>query len=119
MPGSVDAHGEFTDSEELRKALWDFSLHGDRQLRKQHGDKHVGEIVELVQWPYELEAEMSLPGQEVRKVKFPAGTVYAGVHWTESAWPDVKKGKITGYSMGGYAVRVEDAADGKDLLSFA
>jgi hypothetical protein len=38
--------------------------------------------------------------------KLPAGTVYATVEWSPSGWDAVKKGKITGMSMGGRAVRV-------------
>lgn len=108
-PGVLDEHGEFTDEDELRKAVWDFFENGDKELRKQHGRERVGTIVSLVQWPYEHEAELSVPGGTVRKVKFPSGTVYAGVRWTEEAWPLVKSGAIKGYSMGGAAVRVRDA----------
>jgi len=118
-PGVLDAHGETTDSEELRKALWDYSVNGDRQLRKQHGRERIGQIVELFQWPHEHEAELKLPGSgELRKVKFPAGTVYAGVVWTEEAWPLVKSGEITGYSMGGTTFRTRDAVDDGDLVKF-
>ena len=37
---------------------------------------------------------------------FPAGTVFQGVVWSETTWPDVKMGKILGLSMGGRAQRV-------------
>jgi hypothetical protein len=104
-PGVLDAHGEFATADDLQKALWKFSLKGDRTLRKQHGKKTIGKIVELVQWPFEAEVELSVPGRPVRKAKLPAGTVYAGVLWDEDAWPDVKAGRITGLSMGGTAVR--------------
>lgn len=110
-PGAVDAHDEFATDEDLRKALWDFSLNGDKSLRKQHGPEKIGDIVELVQWPFEQEVELTVPGSAVRKVKLPAGTVYAGAHWTPEAWPDVKTGKITGYSMGGRAVRIRNLPD--------
>lgn len=116
-PNALDAHGEWADEEELRKALWDFSLNGDRTLRDQHGRGKAGDIVELVQWPFEHEAELR-DGDFVRKVKLPAGTVYAGVRWTERGWDEVKKGLKRGFSMGGAAVRVEDATE-TGLLKFS
>ena len=115
-PGAVDAHGEYSEEPDLRKAVWDYALRADKTLRKQHRKEKVGDVVELFQWPYEHEAELRLPDGAVKKVKLPAGTVYAGVRWTKQAWPDVKKGKITGYSMGGAAVRVRNAARTEDLL---
>lgn len=105
-PGVLDAHDEYAEAEDLRKALWDFSLHGDRTLRKQHGSRKAGDIVELVQWPYDHEAELTLPDGTVTKAKLPAGTVYLGVQWTPFEWVEVKKGRVRGYSMGGAAVRV-------------
>lgn len=105
-PGVLDAHDEFATDEDLRKAVWEFSLNGDRTLRKQHGPRKAGDIVEIVRWPFEHEAELSAPGQPVRKVKFPANTVYTGVVWTPETWNEVKKGAITGFSMGGAAVRM-------------
>ena len=107
-PGVEDAHGEFATNEDLRKALWDFSVNGDRTLRKQHGRHKIGSIVELVQWPFEQKVDLAVPGKEPRSVTLPAGTVYTGAHWTEEAWPMVKSGEITGYSMGGRAVRIRN-----------
>lgn len=116
-PGALDAHGEYAEEEDLRKALWDFSLNGDRTLRKQHGSRKAGDIVEMVQWPYDHEAELQLPGGEVTKCTLPAGTVYLGVQWTPFEWVEVKKGRVRGYSMGGAAVRV--AGDpSRELLKF-
>lgn len=118
-PGVLDAHDEFSDTEELRKALWNFAESSDRRLRKQHGTEVVGKIVEQVQWPFDLETELTTHTGEMRKVKLPAGTVYLGVNWTPDAWEDVKKGRIRGYSMGGAAVRLRDAAEAADLMKFA
>lgn len=117
-PNVLDAHGEFATPEDLRKAVWDFVRAGDRTLRKQHGPRKAGEIVEMVQWPFELETEIGVPGQPVKKVKFPANTVYTGVVWQPDTWADVKKGLVTGYSMGGAAVRVRGIpADGLSKLA--
>lgn len=116
-PDVDDAHGEYARAEDLQKALWDYFLNVDKGLRKQHGDEVIGEVVELVQWPFELDAELSVAG-EVKKFKLPAGTVYAGVHWSEEAWPAVKKGEITGLSMGGRAVRVREPDPDPDPGTF-
>jgi hypothetical protein len=35
----------------------------------------------------------------------PAGTVYLGVKWDEPAWEAIKARELTGYSLGGRAVR--------------
>jgi hypothetical protein len=106
-PGQIDAHGEFATSEELQKAVWEYAQRGDLKLRKQHNREAVGgQVVELVAWPYEAVVELQVPGRAVRKAKLPAGTVYAGVLWSEDAWPGVKSGAVTGYSLGGRAVRV-------------
>ena len=117
-PGVIDAHGEYTDAEELQKALWDFNLGHDKDLRKQHGNQRIGKIVELHQWPFEHEAKLSLPGGITKSVNLPAGTVYAGVIWSKDAWPDVKAGRLTGYSMGGTGVRVRNAANDAELIKF-
>lgn len=108
MPNALDAHGEFATDDDLREAVWNFNLNeGNRRLRKQHGSEEIGEIVELARWPFEHEAELTVPGTgQVKKVKLPANTVYAGVRWSKEAWPLVKSGRITGYSMGGRAVRI-------------
>jgi hypothetical protein len=110
-PDVPDAHDEYARAEDLQKALWDYFLNVDKGLRKQHGDEVIGKIVELVQWPFTLDAELAVAG-EVKKFHLPAGTVYAGVHWSEEAWPQVKSGEITGLSMGGRAVRVAEPEAG-------
>jgi hypothetical protein len=107
MPDALDAHDEFATDEDLREATWAFNLGGERTLRKQHGQEKIGDIVELARWPFEHEAELAVPGTgQVKKVLLPANTPYMGVHWTEEAWPLVKSGRITGYSIGGRAVRI-------------
>ncbi|MGH8896333.1 MAG: XkdF-like putative serine protease domain-containing protein [Egibacteraceae bacterium] len=114
-PDRVDAHAEWTDGDSLQTALWEYvreSSEQGRRLNLQHEDSGrstIGEWVEAVSWPYETEIELTVPGEETRKVKLPAGTVYMGVVWDEAAWPAVKSGKIGGLSLGGRAVRVRDA----------
>lgn len=114
LPDTIDTQNEFTDSDELRKMVWEYVATGDRTLRRQHTDQVVGEIKELYQLPFEQELDMTV-NNRVRKYRLPAGTVYAGVQWNESAWPDVKSGKISGFSMGGRTARIRNAADSSAL----
>lgn len=109
-PMQEDAHGEFATAPTLQKALWNYARSGDRRIRKQHDQGHVaGEVVEQVVWPYPVEVELSVPGQGVRKALLPANTAFMGVIWSEEAWPLVKSGAISGYSMGGRAIRTRTA----------
>lgn len=106
-PMEKDAHDEFATAPTLQKALWSFARAGDRRIRKQHDtDNVIGEVVEQVVWPYPVEVELTIPGGGVRKACLPANTAFMGVVWSEEAWPLVKSGAISGYSMGGRAVRV-------------
>lgn len=111
MPGRLDAHGEFVKSaDELQEAAWEYvrKSGSDRTVYLQHIDKPAGEWVEITSWPYPVEALMTVPGtNQVRKATLPAGTVYMGVQWQPWAWELVKKGRLLGFSMGGWAKRVQ------------
>jgi hypothetical protein len=63
-PGVLDAQGEFTDSEELRKMVWRYFSEGDKTLRKEHTEEAIGKVVEIIQWPFEQELDMG--GRAVR-----------------------------------------------------
>ena len=107
IPDRRDAHSEWTDSEELQKAVWDYVRKGDRRIRLQHDmDKVAGEFVEIMSWPFEVEAPMVRKDGSSRPMKFPANTVFLGVQWEPWAWEMVKNGKILGYSIGGKAQRL-------------
>lgn len=110
MPGRMDAHDEFVKSaDDLQEAAWEYvrKTGADRTIYLQHIDKPAGEWVEITSWPYDVEAPMKMPDGRVRKAKLPAGTVYMGVIWEPWAYEMVKKGKLLGFSMGGWAKRVE------------
>lgn len=107
VPGREDAHGEFTDSETLQAALWDWVRKGDRRIFLQHGEKVAGEAVEVLTWPFAIEAELAVPGQGVTKYSFPPNTPFMGVVWEDWAWDKVKAGELRGYSIGGHARRME------------
>jgi hypothetical protein len=107
IPGTLDAHKEWTDAESLQKAAWGLVSSGDQNVYLQHQRKIVaGRRVEIVSWPYEVEAHLVVPG-DVKKasVTLPAGTVYQGTIWEPWAWGLVRKGELRGLSMGGMAKR--------------
>lgn len=109
MPGQrfTDAHGDYTTADTLQKAAWGFvETSASREIRFQHTRKRAGEWVEIVSWPYEVEAKFTQADGRVVQKQLPAGTVYMGVKWEPDAWELVKKGKLTGFSMGGWAQRV-------------
>ena len=107
VPDREDAHGEFTDSVTLQKALWDWVRKGDRRIFIQHSDKVAGEMVETLTWPFPIEVDLEVPNQGVTKQTFPADTPFLGVVWEEWAWELVKAGELRGYSIGGRAKRIE------------
>lgn len=110
IPNKNDAHDEWTDAEELQKALWGYVRSGDRQIRLQHNkDIVAGEWVEAMSFPVPVSLNMTKGSGDTREVTYPSGTVFLGVKWLPWAWDLVKADKITGFSIGGSAARVEMA----------
>jgi len=109
VPNQKDAHGEWTDPEELQKALWGYVESGDRDIRLQHNVNVVaGKWVEAMMWPHAVEVPMlKADTQEIVKTTFPAGTAFLGVQWEPWAWELVKKGEIRGFSIGGTGSPIE------------
>ena len=107
IPDLEDAHGEFTDAATLQKAMWEWVRKGDRSIYLQHSDKVAGEMVEVLTFPFPIQASLNVPGQGVTRYDFPADTPYMGVVWEPWAWEMVKAGEIRGYSIGGKAQRLE------------
>jgi len=108
VPDRVDAHGEWTSSEELQKSVWDYVRKDDRRIRLQHNkDVVAGEWVEVMAWPYEVSVPMQKSDGTMEDVTFPKDTVFLGVVWEPWAWEMVKAGKLMGYSIGGRAQRLE------------
>jgi hypothetical protein len=107
IPDRIDAHGEWTDSEELQRAVWDYVRTNDRRIRLQHNrDIVAGEWVEVMSFPYELTVPIQTPsGIEVNHT-YPANTVFLGVIWEDWAWEKIQRGEILGYSIGGRAERL-------------
>ena len=110
VPNTLDAHNEWTDPEELQKALWDYVKSGNRNIRLQHmPDTVAGAWVEAMTWPFQVEVPMmNLEEGTVQKRAFPENTVFLGVQWEPWAWDLVKAGKIRGFSIGGKAGRLTE-----------
>jgi len=107
IPDRADAHGEWTDPEELQKALWNYVKSGDRRIRLQHNKNVVaGEWVETMTWPYPVTVPITKADGSMGEHTYPTGTVFMGVQWEPWAWEMVKAGKLTGYSIGGKAERI-------------
>lgn len=107
IPNQQDAHGEWTDPEELQQGLWDYVKSGDRRIRLQHNKNVVaGEWVETMTWPYPVTVPMQKSDGSSQNVTYPSGTVFMGVVWEPWAWDLVKAGKLTGYSIGGKSERM-------------
>ena len=107
IPNVRDAHNEWTDNEELQKAVWEYVKKGDRRIRLQHDkEKIAGEFVEIMTWPYEVKVPIVMKDATQKDLIFPADTVFLGVVWEPWAWELVKDGKLRGYSIGGRAQRL-------------
>ena len=107
IPNRRDAHSEWTDPDELQAAVWDYVKKGDRRIRLQHDKETVaGEWVEVMAWPYEVDAPMMRKDGTTQNMTFPPNTVFLGVQWEPWAWELVKADKLRGYSIGGRAQRL-------------
>jgi len=107
IPNRMDAHAEWTDPDELQKAVWEYVRKGDRRIRLQHNrDVVAGEFVEVMAWPYPVEVPMVQKSGATTNMTFPANTVFLGVVWEPWAWELVKNDKLRGYSIGGRAERL-------------
>lgn len=104
----LDLHDEFALVNDLQGAQWDYVRKGNRNIYLQHGDAAnvIGESVDIVTWPFEVETEFLHKGKTKTEI-IPANSVWMGVVWTEDAWPVVKSGEIGGLSMGGWAKRLK------------
>ena len=105
----LDTHEEFILADDLQAAQWDYVRSGNRNIYLQHGVAAavIGEIVDIVAWPFEVNAEFTTGDDEEQTVVVPANSIWMGVIWTEEAWPLVKDGSIAGLSMGGWSRRLK------------
>lgn len=104
----LDAHDEFVTADKLQESQWGYVKTGDRTIYRQHGLtglQILGEWVDIVSWPEEVKATLTLPGEPPRKTTIPANSIWMGILWSNEGWKLVKSGLIRGLSMGGTAKR--------------
>ena len=123
VPDFMDAHGEWTDSDELQQAVWGWVQSGDRTVYLQHDrDTRAGEWVEVMTMPQPWKVNMlDGTGESIGEITYPPGTVFLGVIWDEEPWQQILRGELRGYSIGGFSDRVladlpeEAARDGIEV----
>ncbi len=95
-PGEVDAQGDFTTEEEIKKAAWNFMKSGRVwNVDVEHTEKRVP--------AYVAESWLSKGGDPLFPDE-PVNTWIVGVKVEdEGLWTDIKKGKYQGFSMAGVA----------------
>lgn len=98
-PDVLDAHDEFMTVEEIEKSAHQF-LKDYRNIDKQH-DFVAGQAEVVESW---IAKEAGKLGeQDIQK-----GTWLMSVHVADDdTWGEIKKGELTGFSMGGVGERVE------------
>lgn len=104
IPNTIDGDGDWAPPEVIQQAAWEYSQWSERWVMLQHNpDIVAGYWVELMTIPYEWTVPILQADGSAEEFTFPAGTVFLGVIWEPWAWELVKRGDITGLSIGGYA----------------
>ncbi|MFY0127870.1 XkdF-like putative serine protease domain-containing protein [Bacillus cytotoxicus] len=94
-----DSHGDMMTAEEIEKAAYTF-MENYQHIDKQH-DEIAGKGTVVENWI--AKSDMTVGDQEVK-----AGTWLMTVRVDDAdTWEEIKKGEVTGFSMGGFGERVE------------
>ncbi|MGE1166614.1 XkdF-like putative serine protease domain-containing protein, partial [Peribacillus simplex] len=100
-PDVEDSHGDIMTAEEIEKAAYTF-MENYQHIDKQH-DEIAGKGTVVENWI--AKSDMTVGEQEVQ-----AGTWLMTVRVDDAdTWEEIKKGEVTGFSMGGFGERVEIA----------
>ncbi|EJV86718.1 XkdF-like putative serine protease domain-containing protein [Bacillus cereus] len=100
-PDVEDSHGDKMTAEEIEKAAYTF-MENYQHIDKQH-DEIAGKGTVVENWI--AKSDMTVGEQEVK-----AGTWLMTVRVDDTeTWEEIKKGEVTGFSMGGFGERVEIA----------
>ncbi|HDR7363274.1 XkdF-like putative serine protease domain-containing protein [Bacillus toyonensis] len=100
-PNVEDSHGDTMTAEEIEKAAYTF-MDNYQHIDKQH-DEIAGKGTVVENWI--AKSDMTVGEQEVQ-----AGTWLMTVRVDDAdTWEEIKKGEVTGFSMGGFGERVEIA----------
>ena len=101
-PDEVDAHNDTISAEVIEKAAHDFMARYNKETQLGYMHKMFGQIgIELVQSYVSLNT-FKMGGEKVKKGSWVMVTHVIN----DQVWDKVKKGKITGYSIGGIATVV-------------
>ncbi len=94
-PMEEDAHGNYMTEEEIRKAAYWFTKNGNK-IDIQHEFEPIEDACVVESWIEK--ADTTIEGEPIKK-----GTWLMTVELPEEseAWNSVKKGELTGFSMGG------------------
>src|SRR4030095_4464734 len=95
-----DAHGDTMTADEVERAAWSAVARGLKVgLEHEDGTTGVGTLVESYIWPA---GETTLGDQVVHQGDWLAGAVF-----DDDTWAKIKSGELTGWSLQGWARRVD------------
>jgi hypothetical protein len=96
QPDVVDLQGDVVSADEIRKAAWDWLRHF-RNVGLQHKGLINGKV-------HVVESYIAPTDMQIGRERVLAGSWLLGVHVADDGlWADVKSGKLTAFSMGGFA----------------
>jgi len=93
-PNEVDAQGDEMDSDEVRKAAYDYMLYS-QNFKIMHKEKTVAKVIESFIAP----VDYNVGGEKVKKGSW----VMAVKILAKELWKKIKDGEINGFSIGGRA----------------
>lgn len=102
----MDGHGEFMRTESVRKAA--SSYIGSRLVGFNHEDGTEGHatVTDSMVWPEEF-GVFKFVGSDGTEQEIHPGDWLMGALFDAETWPDIRKGKYTGWSIQGMAARRE------------
>ncbi len=98
-PDEEDTEDDWQTEDDIREALYYFMEHGAIAKINHSGSAIDATLLEAYIAPVDFEME----GEKVKK-----GSWVQAHRVDEDAWEEVESGELTGYSMAGTAIRIED-----------
>jgi len=114
-PDSEDAHGDMVPVNEIEETAHKY-LDSSRTVGRQHSSLANANVVEsyIVHYPSDEDYRKALSGENHNSYKIPFGNDYItsgtwvmGVKLGEDEYQAVRRGDITGFSIGGYGRRIK------------
>jgi hypothetical protein len=98
-PETVDGQGDIYSADEIRGAAWHYMTHF-RNIGVMHKGLVNGKVQLVESWI--APCDLAIDGSSIK-----AGSWLMGLHVVDDTiWQDVKRGELTGLSIGGFAQRV-------------